>query len=176
MSSASASNTSSRPTPGGSTKTGVSLPAAVVSVLAAAALIISLAGPTWFALVGKLDVDFPTVRTLTSLDSAPTIQAAYFAWLGWTLAIVVIVVLLATVLLPMPAIARTGGLVVIVLSLAGAVLTLVAIYQLDNQDSGGSFFDHFGWLRIGGYLHVVGWVLAIVAAVLASRGRTDRSR
>lgn len=141
-----------------------SLVAVALSVLAAVVLIVSLLGPTWVALVGKLDVDFAALKTETSLDSAPGVQHAYFSWLAVTLIAIVILGLFAGALVPAPAVARISGLVVTVLSLAGLVLTLVVVYQLDKQDPGGSFIDHFKWLRVGGYLHVVGWVLAIVAA------------
>lgn len=161
MTSASATPTKPRP----------SLAGLALTVLAAAALIISLAGATWFALVGKLDVNFRDLKGLTSLDSAPTFQHIYFGWLGWALAIVVIVALLIAVVIPVALVARAAQFLAIVLSLAGALLTLQAINELSNQDPGGSFGDHFGWLQLGGYLHVVGWVLAIIAAVVASRGR-----
>lgn len=165
MSSASAPATKNRPP----------VVAAALSVLAAAALIVSLLGPTWVALVGKLDVSFPTLRALTSLDSAPAIQHAYFTWLGWTLTIVVIVGLLAAVLIPVPMVTRASQLLVVLLSLAGVVLTLAAVYQLEDEVPGGTFLKHFGWLRVGGYLHVVGWVLAIIAVVAASRARERNS-
>ncbi|MFN2517779.1 MAG: hypothetical protein ABR604_01875 [Jatrophihabitantaceae bacterium] len=149
--------------------------AAAVGVLAAVALIVSLLGPTWVALVGTYEVDFGALKTETSLGSAPGIQHAYFGYLGVALVIVVIIVLLAAVLVPVPIVSRLGRFVVIVLSLLGLVLTLLVVTQLDNQDPGGSFVKHFGWIRLGGYLHVVGWVLAIAAVVLASRARARKS-
>ncbi len=149
--------------------------AAAVGVLAAVALIVSLLGPTWVALVGKYEVDFAALKTETSLGSAPGIQHAYFGYLGVALVIVVIIVLLAALLVPLPIVTRFGRPVVIVLSLIGLVLTLLVVKQLDNQDPGGSFFTHFGWIRLGGYLHVVGWVLAIAAVFLASRSRSTNS-
>lgn len=156
------------------TKTGPPPVAAGLTVLAAAALAISLAGPTWLALVGTYDVDFPKLRTLTDLDSAPFIQYVYFGWLAWTLSIVVVVALLAAVFLPVPAIARAAQTAALVLSLAGVVLTLACVKLLSDQDPGNNFIEHLGWLRLGGYLHVVGWVLAI-AGVLSLRGRDARA-
>lgn len=152
------------------TTTGPPCVAAGLTVLAAAALAISLVGPTWLALIGTFDVDFPRLRTLTSLDSAPAIQHAYFSYLAWALSIIVVVALLAAVLLPIPAVAKAAQVVAFVLSVAGLVLTLICVKQLSEQDPGFSFVEHAGWLRPGGYLHVVGWVLSI-AGVLALRGR-----
>lgn len=133
-------------------------------MLAAAALIASLVGPTWFALVGKFDVGFPALRVLTSLDSAPVIQHLYFGRLGWALVIVAIVLLLVAVVVPIAIVARASATLVVLASLAGIVLTLLAVYQLDKQDPRGSYLDHLRWLRVGGYLHLAGWVLAFVAA------------
>ncbi|MEJ7831839.1 MAG: hypothetical protein WKF79_02915 [Nocardioides sp.] len=151
-------------------RTRPSLPAAGLTLLAAAALAVSMAGPTFLALVGEFDVSFASLRTLTSLDSAPAIQNLYFGWLAWILTIIVIVALLATVVLSSSVITRVTQGVVFLLSAAGLVLTLLCVQQLSNQDPSNGFFDHFGWIRLGGYLHVVGWVLAIIAAVYAPRG------
>ncbi len=81
--------------PASGTKNRPSPVAAAVAALAAIALIVSLLGPTWVALVGKYKVNFGALKTETSLDSAPTIQHAYFGYLGVALVIVVIIVLFA---------------------------------------------------------------------------------
>jgi hypothetical protein len=138
------------------------------AVLTALALLISLLGPTWLALFGKSAADFSDLRTATRPAAAPGLQHAYFGWLAWTLTIVVIVTLAGTVLLQGSA-RRAGAAVAILLSITGIVLTLGCVKQLDVEDPAGSFWTHFAWIRWGGYLHVVGWVLAIATAVAGLR-------
>jgi hypothetical protein len=145
-----------------------------VAAVAALALVISLLGPTWLALFGKSDADFSDLRTATRPAAAPGLQHAYFGWLAWTLTIVVIVALAAAAL-TQGSIRRAGAATVILLSLAGIVITLGCVKQLDVEDPAGSFWTHFGWIRWGGYLHVIGWVLAIVTAVATLRA-TDHAR
>lgn len=145
-----------------------------VAALAALALVISLLGPTWLALFGKSDADFSDLRTATRPAAAPGLQHAYFGWLAWTLTIVVIVTLAAATL-TQGSIRRAGAAAAILLSLAGIVITLGCVKQLDVEDPAGSFWTHFGWIRWGGYLHVIGWVLAIVTAVATLRA-TDHAR
>lgn len=146
----------------------------VLWALTGLALIASVAGTTWFAIAGKLDVSFSELKTATSLPSAPGVQHLYFDWLGVTLVVVVLVVLLLGVLVPVLSVAQACRIVVLAGSVAGIVLTLVAIKQLDNQDPGGSFVDHLKWSRLGVYLHVIGWILAIVAATATERARNSK--
>jgi hypothetical protein len=145
-----------------------------VAALAGLALLISLLGPTWLALFGKSDADFSDLRTATRSAAAPGLQHAYFGWLAWTLTIVVIVALAAAAL-SQGSIRRASTATAILLSLAGIVITLGCVKQLDVEDPAGSFFTHFGWIRWGGYLHVIGWALAIVTAVTTLRA-TDHAR
>jgi hypothetical protein len=145
-----------------------------VAFLAALALVISLLGPTWLALFGKADANFSDLRTATRPAAAPDLQHAYFGWLAWTLTIVVIVALAAAAL-TQGSIRRAGAAAAILLSLAGIVITLGCVKQLDVEDPAGSFWTHFGWIRWGGYLHVIGWALAIVTASATLRA-TDHAR
>jgi hypothetical protein len=151
---------------------GSALAVPVLNVAAALALLISLLGPTWLNMGGKANVSFSNLRTATRPAAAPGLQHAYFGWLGWTLVVLVVVGLIAAFVVKHVA----ASAVVVVLSLVGVILTLGCVKQLDVEDPSGGFFTHFGWIRVGGYLHVVGFVLAIAACVIAQRGtRSDGS-
>jgi uncharacterized membrane protein len=136
-----------------------------VGLVAAILLFVSLLGPTWLNMGGKADVSFGDLRTATRPAAAPGLQHAYFGWLAWVLVCLAVLGLIGTVL--------TRHLIaagfVTVVSLLGVILTLSCVKELDVEDPSGGFLTHFGWIRIGGYLHVVGFVLAIVAAVLVLR-------
>ncbi|HZC73496.1 MAG TPA: hypothetical protein VE442_22565 [Jatrophihabitans sp.] len=144
------------------------------AALAVIALLASLLGPTWLALFGKSNVDFADLRTATRPAAAPGLQHAYFGWLAWTLTIVVIAAVAAGVATG-GSLRRASAVLAILLSLAGIVITLGCVKQLDVEDPGGSFWTHFGWIRWGGYLHVIGWVLAIITAGATLRA-TDHAR
>jgi hypothetical protein len=157
---------SSAQAPVRSAVTGRTLTLPVIAVVSALALIISLSGIEFLALSGKTSVTFGDLRTATSPAAAPGLQHAYFGWLAWTLTIIAIVGLATALFVPVAAAAARIG--VIVVSLVGVVLTLGCVKELDVEDPAGGFWTHFGWIRFGGYLHVVGWVLAIVVCVLAT--------
>jgi surface polysaccharide O-acyltransferase-like enzyme len=135
-----------------------------ISLVGAVLLIVSLMGPTWLALFSKSDASFSDLRTATKPATAPGVQHAYFGWLAWTLVIIAIVALAASIL-TVGIIRRSAAALAIVLAVVGIVLTLVCVKELDVEDPHGSFWTHFGWIRYGGYLHVVGWVAAIAAGV-----------
>jgi hypothetical protein len=146
---------------------------AALSLVGAALLTTSLVGPTWLALFSKSDASFSDLRTATKPAAAPGLQHAYFGWLAWTLVIVVIVALAAAILTT-GIVKRATATLAIVLAVLGVVLTLACVKQLDVEDPHGSFWTHFGWIRSGGYLHVMGWVAAIAAGVnLAVSASTD---
>jgi hypothetical protein len=145
----------------------------VLSAVAAFALLVSLLGSTFLSLFSKTAVSFGDLRTATRPAAAPGFQRAYFGWLGWTLVLLVILGLVAVIVSQHAAAVGVMTAVVgvtAVLSLLGVILTLACVKQLDVAvDPGGSFLTHFGWIRLGGYLHVVGFSLAIAAGVTALR-------
>jgi hypothetical protein len=92
---------------------------------------------------------FSDLRTATKPAATPGVQHAYFGWLAWTLVIIAIVALAASIL-PVGIIRRSAAALAIVLAVVGIVLTLVCVKELDVEDPHGRFWTHFGWIRYGG--------------------------
>lgn len=149
----------------GSLVRGRAITVPALSAVGALALLVSLLGSTFLSLGGNAGVSFADLRTATRPAVAPGLQHAYFGWLAWTLVILVLVGLVAVSVVKHVAVIGA----VIALSVLGVVLTLGCVKELDVEDPSGGFVTHFSWIRIGGYLHVVGFVLAIAACILALR-------
>ena len=139
--------------------------AAVLAI--AVAFAASLLGLNWLHVPAQPAIKAPAttltfqdLHELTTSGIVPTsgVQEAYFAWLGWVLAVGAVAIALATTLMGHRAlIALLAGV-----SSLGLVLTALGV---KGTLTWGQFFDQVPNIRVGGYLVVLGYLAALALAV-----------
>jgi hypothetical protein len=142
-------------------------PKFAVMLLSACALLVSLLGPGWLFVPANpttgahaTTLNFGDLHELTSGGIVPTnaLQTAYFGWLGWTLALSVIVLSVAA----LTARQRLVGGLAPPLAVAGLVFTTLGV---KGPLTWPQLMDQVSNVRVGGYLAAVGYLLAAGLAV-----------
>ena len=148
-------------------RVGVLISAAVAAVL----LLVSLLGPGWVYVPANpavpspaMTLDFNDLGDLSHSGTAPTtsVQQAYFGWLGWALVIIAVVVLFAAAILGHRILAVSAA----VMGVVGLVFTL---FGVKGAQAWSALIDQLANIRIGGYLVLCGYVLALVTGMVIAR-------
>jgi hypothetical protein len=149
-------------------------PQLAASLAIAVALAASLLGLNWLHVPAQPAIKAPAttltfqdLHELTARGVVPTsgLQEAYFAWLGWALAVGVVAIVLATTLTGRRAL--TGLLAGV--SALGLVLTALGVKGVLTW---GQFFDQVPNIRAGGYLVGLVYLAALAFSVTSLfRGR-----
>ncbi len=144
---------------------------AAAFALAAVLLMAALVGPGWLfvpanplAKLPAMTLDFGNLHDLTHAGAVPSnaVQKAYFGWLEWTLVLSTIV-LSAALVATKHQVSRIG---VAAVSVAGLVFTVLGV---KGPLTWSQLFDQIKNIRIGGYLVVTGYLVALAAAVALGR-------
>ncbi len=146
----------------GATGRGYGFVGMVTALIGVIALIVSFLGLNWISVSGTT-VKFSDLHTLASDSSVPEVSHLYFGWLGWTLAIVgVIVALIANCPTPVHGGMRALGLLI---GVAGAVLTFFAL----DSGSDTSLSDVLKDAGVGFWVAIGGFVLIAIGAATGPR-------
>jgi hypothetical protein len=99
---------------------------------------------------------FDDLHNLARSGAVPTtwVQENYFGWFGWTLVVIVIALLLATV----AAGRRPFGTA---LAAAGLLGLIFNVFAVKGALSWGQFADQIPNIRIGGYCAIIAYLLAV---------------
>ena len=126
-------------------------------------LLVSLLGAAWLyvpanpaAKAPAITLDFSDLHDLANSGAVPTsaIQKSYFGWLGWTLALATIALAVATVLLRNRILAAALG----AFGVAGLAFTALGV---KGALTWSQLFDQVENIRLGGYLDVLAYVVAL---------------
>lgn len=143
----------------------------IATAIGAVLLVLAPLGATWLfvpanpaANLPETTLSFSGLGDLTSGGLAPTtgLQASYFAWLGWTLIALTLIVALAALLIGSHGLRVALG----VIALVGLVTTILAV---KGPMSWSEVVDQLPNVRVGGYLVFGGYLVMIVAAGLPVR-------
>lgn len=139
-----------------------------VSVVATVLLLLSfLLGQLFVPAVGPMPamtLDFGETRDLvvSGLISTTGFQDAYFNWLAWTIVLIAIVLtLLSSALLRKP--------VAIFACIVGILGLTTSVIGNKGSLTWSEFIDQLPNLRVGAYFNLIGFIVVIVAALLAAR-------
>jgi hypothetical protein len=147
---------------------------AAIAVVGAILLVVGFTAVNWYS--GGGDSKVSNIRATIDVfgsDSVTGSAKVYFGWLGWAL---VIVAVLAAVGAVTPTIGGPFRVVAIVVSVAGIIMTFLAIELTKSGIDLGvatGYSDYLKHARLGFYFAVIGFLLTGVGAAV---GPADRKQ
>ncbi|NMN93878.1 hypothetical protein [Antrihabitans stalactiti] len=142
-----------------------------IAGIVACALILAFTVLTWLQVPAPVGAafGFTDLKQMTETPNVPTtsIQHAYFAWLAWTLLVVVVSITAAAVLLR----TRFAG---VAATAAAFVALILQVLAAKGPMTWSAFFDTFDQFRAGAYFAIGSWLvlLAVGVAIVVASGST----
>ena len=138
--------------------------------IAAVMLVIAPLGPGWLHVPANpalktpaTTLSFSDLHDFIASGVAPTnaLQEAYFSWLAWVLIVLTLLVGVVTV-------ATANRAAAVALAALGFVSLALTALSIKGAMDWGWFFDQVQYIRVGGYLLIVGFVITLILGVVTA--------